>query len=120
MIQLLNIHSAVWDGKQRVDENGMQHIGQSVKKCPRRVGLISQGLVVAKSKVIYSLLEQEYECVIVDESHRARRNNLGEGKETQSPDPNNLYEYLLEMSLKTKSMLLATATPIQMYPIELW
>src|SRR5699024_9809099 len=120
MIQLLDMPSAVWDGKQWVDENGMQHIGQSVKKCPRRVGLISQGLVVAKSKVIYSLLEQEYECVIVDESHRARRNNLGEGKETQSPDPNNLYEYLLEMSLKTKSMLLATATPIQMYPIELW
>lgn len=120
MIQLLDMPSAVWDGKQWIDENGIQYIGKNIKKCPRRVGLISQGLIVAKSKVIFSLLEQEYECVIVDESHRARRNNLGEEKESQSPDPNNLYEYLLEMSLKTKSMLLATATPIQMYPIELW
>src|SRR5699024_5811033 len=63
---------------------------------------------------------QEYECVIVDEAHRARRKNLGDKKQFQSPDPNNLYEYLLQLSLKTKSMLLATATPIQLYPIELW
>ncbi len=56
----------------------------------------------------------------MDEAHRARRKNLGEGKEHLSPDPNNLYEFLLEASTKTKSMLLATATPIQMYPIELW
>src|SRR5699024_9708462 len=32
----------------------------------------------------------------------------------------NLYKFLLDASLKTKSMVLATATPIQMYPIELW
>jgi len=56
----------------------------------------------------------------VDEAHRARRKNLGEGKEHLGPDPNNVYEFLLEASTKTKSMLLATATPIQMYPIELW
>ena len=71
-------------------------------------------------KLLKKLLEQEYECVIVDEAHRARRRNLGEGKEEHSPDPNNLYEFLLNISIKTKSILLATATPIQMYPIELW
>ncbi len=120
MNNLLDMPSAVWDGKSWVDENGLEHIGKNIKKCPRRVGIISQGLIVAKSEIIYRLLEQEYECIIVDECHRARRKNLGEGKEHHSPGPNNLYEFLLEASLKTKSMLLATATPIQMYPVELW
>ncbi len=120
MNNLLDMPSAVWDGKCWVDENGMEHIGKGIKQCPRRVGIISQGLIVAKSEVIYRLLEKEYECIIVDECHRARRKNLGDGKEHHSPEPNNLYKFLLEASRKTKSMLLATATPIQMYPIELW
>src|SRR5690606_34106193 len=109
MNSLLDMLSAVWDGKFWVDEEGHEYIGRGIKKCPRRVGIISQGLIVAKSKVIEELLEQEYECVIVDEAHRARRRNLGEGKEEHSPDPNNLYEFLLNISIKTKSMLLATA-----------
>lgn len=120
MNELLDMPSAVWNGKSWVDENGMEHIGKSIKQCPRKVGIISQGLIVAKSPLVSRLLELEYECIIVDECHRARRRNIGEGKEHHSPDTNNLYEFLLEISLKTKSMLLATATPIQLHAIELW
>lgn len=123
MNTLLDMPSAVWNGKVWVDENGFEYPNrglEDIKKCPRRVGIISQGLIVAKSPIIEHLLSKDYECIIVDEAHRARRKNLGEGKEHLSPDPNNLYEFLLEASTKTKSMLLATATPIQMYPIELW
>ena len=36
----------------------------------------------------------------------------------QKPDPNNLMKFLLQISKNTKSMLLATATPVQLYPIE--
>lgn len=117
---LLDMPSAVWNGKCWVDEKENEHIGKKINQCPRRVGIISQGLIVAGSKQVSKLLEIDYECVIVDECHRARRRNLGEGKEHHSPEPNNLYAYLLEISKKTKSMLLATATPIQMYTLELW
>ncbi len=123
MNTLLDMPSAVWDGKSWIDENGFKYPNRSsedIKKCPRRVGIISQGLIVAKSPIVEQLLSKDYECIIVDEAHRARRSNLGEGKEHLSPEPNNLYKFLLEVSLKTKSMLLATATPIQMYPVELW
>lgn len=120
---LLSIPSAVWNGKEWVDENGFSYPNrgaEDIKKCPRRIGIVSQGLIVSRSPVSEYLLAKEYECVIVDEAHRARRKNLGEKKELQSPEPNNLYEFLLKVSQKTKSMLLATATPIQLYPIELW
>ena len=62
----------------------------------------------------------KYECVIVDEAHRSRRKNLGEGKENDKPQSNNLMAFLLEISKNTHSMLLATASPVQMYPIEAW
>ncbi|MDX1260711.1 phospholipase D-like domain-containing anti-phage protein [Exiguobacterium sp. K1] len=120
---LLNIPSAVWNGKEWVDENKFNYPNKGVediKACPRKIGIVSQGLIVSQSPVINYLLTKEYECVIVDESHRARRKNLGDKKESQNPEPNNLYKFLIEISKSTKSMLLATATPIQLYPIELW
>lgn len=120
---LLNIPSAVWNGREWIDENGFPYPNkgiEDIKKCPRKIGIVSQGLIVSKSPISEYLLAKDYECVIVDEAHRARRKNLGDKKELQSPDPNNLYEFLLKISRKTKSMLLATATPIQLYPIELW
>lgn len=120
---LLNIPSAVWNGKEWVDENGFNYPNrgiEDIKKCPRKIGIVSQGLIVSKSPITEHLLSRDYECVIVDEAHRARRKNLGDKKELQSADPNNLYDFLLSLSTRTKSMLLATATPIQLYPIELW
>ena len=123
MNNLLDMPSAVWTGKEWVDENGIKYPSSgdtAIKKCPRRVGIISQGLITANSETIQPLLNMEYECIIVDEAHRARRKNLVPGKEHEKPQPNNLMKFLLEISKRTKSMLLATATPVQLYPIEAW
>ena len=123
MNTLLDMPSAVWNGREWVDENGLAYPSEgakSIKKCPRRVGIVSQGLITANSECVQYLLSTEYECVIIDEAHRARRRNLGEGKENDKPLPNNLMKFLLQISINTKSMLLATATPVQLYPIECW
>lgn len=121
---LLDLPSAVWDGRQWIDENEIKYPNKGgrsdIVKCPRRIGIISQGLISSGSETSEYLLKRVYECVIVDEAHRSRRRNLGKGKENQSPDMNNLYSFLLKLSRRTHSMLLATATPIQLYPIELW
>lgn len=120
--KLLQLPSAVWNGKNWVDELGIEHPSitpeDGILKCPRRFGIVSQGLVVHGNKAVLRLLEKQYECVIVDECHRARRRNLGPKKANESPEPNNLMHYLWEMAPRTRSMLLATATPVQLYPIE--
>ncbi len=120
--KLLRLPSAVWNGRNWVDESGIEYPSLSpedaILKCPRRFGIVSQGLVVHGNKAVMRLLEKQYECVIVDECHRARRRNLGPRKTNEPPEPNNLMAYLWEMSRRTKSMLLATATPVQLYPIE--
>jgi SNF2 family DNA or RNA helicase len=120
---LLDMPSAIWNGKEWIDENGIPYPSKgdvSIKDCPRRVGIISQGLITANSNSIQHLLNMEFECIIVDEAHRARRKNLGPDKADEKPNPNNLMQFLLEISSKTKSMLLATATPVQLYPVEAW
>lgn len=123
MNTLLDMPSAIWNGREWIDESGLKYPSngsKSIKKCPRKVGIISQGLITANSECIEYLLGIKFECIIVDECHRARRKNLGEGKENDKPKPNKLLQFLINISYNTKSMLLATATPVQMYPIESW
>ncbi|WP_169704425.1 phospholipase D-like domain-containing anti-phage protein [Candidatus Kuenenia stuttgartiensis] len=124
LLDLLDMPSAVWNGTCWVDENKIEYPAweeNGLSKCPRKVGIISQGLIVrSRSKVAEQLLRLNYECVVVDESHRARRKNLGNGKEHDAPQPNNLMGFLIDIAKRTKSMLLATATPVQLYPVEAW
>lgn len=123
MKNLLDMPCAVWTGKEWIDENEIAHPTkgpEGIKNCPRRVGLVSQGLIKRRSEMVEYLKELRYECIIVDEAHAARRKNLHKGCESEKPDANNLFAFLCEMSTKTHSMLLATATPVQIHPIEAW
>lgn len=118
---LLDLPSAVWTGKGWVDENGYEYPADSVKsiqKCPRRIGIVSQGLITRKSEAAEYLKQLKYECVILDEAHRARRGNLNKDADEHKAQPNNLLAFLNEITFQTNSLLLATATPVQMNPVE--
>jgi superfamily II DNA or RNA helicase len=126
MRELLNVPSAVWNGKQWIDEQGIEYpiMGEEgIKHCPRRIGIVSQGLVTRlfddhTSNFCQNLLGLSYDCIIVDEAHRARRANLSKADREEKPEPNHLFAFLLQLAGRTKSILLATATPVQMHPIE--
>ena len=129
LMELLLLPSARWNGRAWVDENDLEYPAdgaRSLGKCPRRIGLVSQGLVVrGLPEALQQLLTRRYTCVIVDEAHRARRRKVP--KVDASPDevderadPNKLMTFLREIGPRTKSMLLATATPVQLHPVEAW
>lgn len=129
LMELLLLPSARWNGKAWVDENDLEYPSEGAKslgKCPRRIGLVSQGLVVrGLSEAVNQLLSRRYTCVIVDEAHRARRRNVPKvdadaDEVNERADPNKLMAFLREIGPKTKSMLLATATPVQLHPVEAW
>jgi hypothetical protein len=120
---LLDMPAAVWNGQNWVDENGIEYPAsgpESIRRCPRRVGIVSTGLIVAGSGIVDELIDGRYECVILDEAHRARRRHLTAGKEYEPGEPNNLLRFLWAISPRTRSLLLATATPVQIHPIEVW
>lgn len=121
MKTLLDMPSAVWTGQGWQDERGYFFQGdgkRAILKCPRKVGIISQGLVARRTEISDLLKQQEYECVILDEAHRARRRNGGKDAGKDKADPNFLLAFLNDITFKTKSFLLATATPVQINTIE--
>ncbi len=123
MRDLLDMPSAVWNGRQWVDERGIDYpvLGaEGIRKCPRRVGIVSSGLITRGSEAARHLLSLQYDCAILDEAHRARRRNLGENRDGESPDPNNLLRFMYQLAERTRSLLLATATPVQLRPVEAW
>lgn len=123
LLELLDMPSAVWTGKHWVDENEVEYpaIGpEAIRRCPRRVGIVPTSRATFGCPDADVLKTLWFECVIVDEAHNARRQNLGEGRDGERPDPNNLLAFLYEISTRTQSMLLATATPVQLRPVEAW
>ena len=121
LMELLEMPSAIWTGKNWVDEQGIIYPStgiEDITKCPRKLGIVSQGLITSGSTATDFLLKIEYECVIVDEAHRSRRRKVTDKALEEKAEPNNLMAFLLKIGMKTKSMLLATATPVQLHPIE--
>ena len=114
---------ARWDGRRWIDEQGVEYpiTGPSgIKKCPRKVGIVSTGLITAGTQVADLLREIEWDCLILDEAHKARRKNLKADQRDDPPESNNLLEFMRTVASHSKSVLLATATPVQLDPIEAW
>jgi hypothetical protein len=82
------------------------------------VGIVSTGLITQAGLAAEILRNQLYECVVVDEAHKARRRNLGPTHRNDQADANNLLTFLREVAPRTRSLLLGTATPVQLDPIE--
>lgn len=118
---LLDLPCAVWDGRRWVDEEGNEGPLESIegiRKCPRRVGIVSTGLFNMPGDASEILASLRYECVVLDEAHRARRKNLAPNREHEKADPNNLLRFMKRIAQRSRSVLLATATPVQLRPIE--
>lgn len=120
----LGIPSAVWlsNRKMWADDNG--HIiktngAADVVRCPYRIAIVSTGLIFQESEERAALLSRRggYGTIVLDEAHKARRRGgLGDKK----AEPNNLFDFMLQIGPKTKNLLLGTATPFQTEVYELW
>ena len=118
----LGIPSAVWSSNKKVWLDPKGHTiktrgAEDIARCPYRIAIVSTGLIVHGTDERRHLLELKYGTVVLDEAHKARRRGgLGQQKES----PNNLLDFMLRIGLRTKNLLLGTATPIQTEVHELW
>lgn len=83
----------------------------------------TQDLILASSHLVrrtdrmHQLLSAEpWDLVVLDEAHHARRKSPQDRKET----PNRLLELMAQLKEKTKSLVLLSATPMQIDAIEVF
>ena len=78
--------------------------------------LASSHLVRRKERMQELLEAQPWDLVVLDEAHHARRKSPQDRKDT----PNRLLELMQQLRLKTRSLILLSATPMQIDPIEIF
>lgn len=84
-----------------------------------------QAFVIASSHLMRrrdrqaELLEaaEPWDLIILDEAHHARRKSPGATKEGP---PNLLLQLMQQLRHKTQGLVLLTATPMQVHPVEVW
>ena len=60
---------------------------------------------------------EPWDLVVLDEAHHARRKSPGA---TQEGPPNLLLQLMQRLRERTRGLLLLTATPMQVHPVEVW
>ncbi|MHA0034167.1 helicase-related protein [Deinococcus sp. PESE-13] len=113
MWELLRVPSARWDTESKgwIDERG--RITRGFANCPRRIALVSSNWLSFLGDSDHEVFKRKYDLVILDEAHRARKS--GKGRQRK---PNNLYRAIQRLAHQSRSVLLATATPVQLDLIE--
>jgi SNF2 family DNA or RNA helicase len=81
------------------------------------VVLASSQLMRRKERVKELLEAEPWDLVLLDEAHHARRRGAGA---EQEKGPNALLSLMRELAKRCGSLLLLTATPMQVHPVELW
>lgn len=79
--------------------------------------LVSSQLVKRRDRTQVLLAARTWDLVIVDEAHHARRRDF---LDLDTYRPNRLLELLSELQTRTRGLILMTATPMQVHPIEVW
>lgn len=124
----LALPSARWVGQGWVTEKNEYHpqLPDKAVNCPRKVGLVSTSVITSQAisesnkRLAEELIGLTYSCVIWDEAHKIRRANLAPSNVYKSPEKKSLYRWAEKLAARSRTMLLATATPIQLHPMELW
>lgn len=81
------------------------------------VVLVSSALMRRRDRQRELLDAEPWDLVLLDEAHHARRQGAGS---TQEKGPNALLGLMQKLKERCASMLLLTATPMQVHPVELW
>lgn len=124
----LAIPSARWENGGWLTEREEFHpaLPGKLTNCPRKIGIVSTSVITSaplserNHNLVEQLLQKQFSCVIWDEAHKIRRGNLSPNNVYKAPEKKLLYRFAERLAARTQTMLLATATPVQLHPMELW
>ena len=79
--------------------------------------LCSSHLMRRRDRADDLLKAEDWDLIVLDEAHHARRKAPGS---PQEGGPNRLLRLMLSLKDKARSLVLLTATPMQVHPVEVW
>jgi superfamily II DNA or RNA helicase len=128
LVQKLAVPSARWENGGWITERDEFHpaLPGNVTNCPRKIGIVSISAVTSaplserNQALIDQILDKRFALVIWDEAHKIRRGNLSANTVYSPPEKKLLYKFAEKLAGRAKSVLLATATPVQLHSMELW
>lgn len=123
LYEKFGLHVPLYDGKHLVWRPVPGYTGPLEREVGRK-GFADEQIVIASSHLMRrkdraaDLVEcGEWGLLILDESHHARRRGAGTAQEK---GPNALLALMQKLAPMAKNLLLLTATPMQVHPVEVY
>jgi ERCC4-related helicase len=111
-----NLHFWSYDKNQFINPYGEIHHPSAIPWQEKDLILASSHLVRRRDRGGEILNADNWDLIILDEAHHARRQN----PKTREDQPNSLLSLMRNLKEKTQSLLLLTATPMQIDTIEVF
>ena len=120
-----NLNWPIYDGRRMVRYPSPALRGANEREVGRNdwhrePAVIVSSHLTRRSDRAGRLLEdaERWDMVVVDEAHHARRREVGSSHGRQRP--NAMLRLLQGIAHKTEGLVLLTATPMQVHPVEVW
>ena len=123
LYEKFNLNVPIYDGQKLVWKRTHGCQGPSERKVNRQhwhkepFVLASSQLMRRADRSADLLQAENWDLFVLDEAHHARRKSPGT---PQEGGPNQLLRLMQQLRPKCRSLLLLTATPMQVHPVELW
>ena len=119
-----NLNWPIYDGQKLIWYPSPAMVGQTERVVGRdrwhqEPAVIVSSHLVRREERQKELLEaaEPYDLVILDEAHHARRRGAGAAKDS---GPNALLRLMRALKERTQGLILLTATPMQVHPVEVF
>ena len=119
-----NLNWPIYDGRQLVRYpspalRGRHRIGAGGHRWHEEAAVIASSHLMRRRERAAVLLgdAEPWDLVVLDEAHHARRRAAGA---PQEGGPNALLRLMRGLAGRTRGLVLLTATPMQVHPIEVW
>ena len=123
LYEKFNLNVPIYDGAS-LCWKAVHGMRRPVEKPVTRDGWQTEPMVLASSFLMRrsdrqrELLDAtDWDFIVLDEAHHARRRGAGTAQEK---GPNALLDLMRGLKHRSQSLLLLTATPMQVHPVELW
>ena len=113
-VQMDDLTADAW---QNTLSAGKSHEGRAPNNWTKNTPVIVSSHLARRKEYLQPITAAEWDVVVLDEAHYARQTNPNNPKKHS---PNNMLRLMRNLQGRTVDLILLTATPMQLHPVELY